>query len=172
MSKTATYSLIASYTVPSATANYTFSSIPITFTDLVLVVSAATSSIADLDIQVGNGSVDTGSSYSRTWLQGNGSAASSGRGSNENSTRVNTGNGGYLETTLGTSIQTISFLDYSNTSTYKTLLTRPGNAAGGVSAIVHLWRSTAAINTIKLIPTSNFITGSTLKLYGIQAGNA
>jgi len=164
-----TYEPIATYTVPSAQASYTFSSIPATYTDLVLVVSAATSSIADQDMQVGNGSVDTGSNYSRTWLQGNGSAASSGRGSNETSTRVNTGNGGYLETTLGTSIQTITFLNYSNTTTYKTMLTRTGNAAGGTSAIVHLWRSTSAINTIKLTPSSNFITGSTFTLYGIKA---
>ncbi len=164
-----TYEPIATYTVPSAQASYTFSSIPATYTDLVLVVSAASSSIADQDMQVGNGSVDTGSNYSRTWLQGNGSAASSGRGSNETSTRVNTPNGGYLETTLGTSIQTITFLNYSNTTTFKTMLTRTGNAAGGTSAIVHLWRSTSAINTIKLTPSSNFITGSTFTLYGIKA---
>lgn len=171
MSRTATYSLIESQTLGSAAANVTFSSIPTTFTDLILVISTATTSIADQDMQVGNGSVDTGANYSRTWLQGNGSAASSSRGSNESSTRVNTGNGGYLETTLGTSIQTITFLDYSNTTTYKTMLTRTGNAAGGTSAIVHLWRSTSAINTIKLTPTSNFITGSRFKLYGIQAGS-
>jgi len=164
-----TYEPIATYTVPSAQASYTFSSIPATYTDLVLVVSAATSSIADQDMQVGNGSVDTGSNYSRTWLQGNGSAASSGRGSSETSTRINTPNGGYLETTLGSSIQTITFLNYSNTTTYKTMLTRTGGAAGGTSAIVHLWRSTSAINTIKLTPSSNFITGSTFTLYGIKA---
>ena len=164
-----TYEPIATYTAPSAVANYTFSSIPATYTDLVLVISAATTSIADQDMQVGNGSVDTGANYSRTWLQGNGTAASSGKGSNETSTRVNTPNGGYLETTLGSSIQTITFLNYANTTTYKTMLTRTGGAAGGTSAIVHLWRSTSAINTIKLSPSSNFITGSTFTLYGIKA---
>ena len=75
MSRTATYSLIESQTLGSAAANVTFSSIPTTFTDLILVISTATTSIADQDMQVGNGSVDTGANYSRTWLQGNGSAA-------------------------------------------------------------------------------------------------
>ena len=39
MSKTATYSLIASYTATGTPTTYTFSSIPATFTDLLLVMN-------------------------------------------------------------------------------------------------------------------------------------
>ena len=62
-------------------------------------------------------------------------------------------------------------MNYSNTTTFKTILMRANNAALGVDAIVGLWRSTAAINEIKVFPTggANFETGSTFSLYGIKA---
>jgi hypothetical protein len=166
---TATYDKIAAYTVPSAAASYTFTSITGTYTDLVLVVSAAASSFGnDLAIRVGNGSVDSGSNYSNTILTGNGSSAQSVRNSNQ--TSAFTGYYAGPTTTLGNTNQIIHFMNYSNTTTYKTILSRSNAAGGGVDANVNLWRSTVAINTIEVrIVSNNLVTNSTLTLYGIKA---
>jgi hypothetical protein len=164
-----TYSTIATTTLSSNAASYDFTSIPSTYTDLVLVSSAATTLAAsDVIFRVGNGSVDTGTNYSTTWLYGTGSAAGSARQSSANA--------GYFDyyggasTTLGNNVAIVHFMNYSNTSTYKTVLARSNNAGVGVDAVVNLWRSTSAINIIRVIgATSNLLAGTTLTLYGITA---
>ena len=172
MSKTATYALIESQVLGSTASSVTFSSIPTTYTDLILIVSAGASSFGnDLAIRVGNGSVDSGSNYSNTILTGNGSTATSVR--NTNQTSIFPGYYGGPTTTLGNTNQIIHFMDYANTTTHKTTLSRSNSASNGVDANVNLWRSTVAINTIEVrIVSNNITTGSTLRLYGIQAGNA
>jgi hypothetical protein len=169
MSKTATYALIASNTLGSAAADVTFSSIPTTFTDLVVVANVlGTSSGCDGLIRVGNGSIDNGANYSETVLRGNGTAASSARYTESYLNASATWGTGIIYTHI------IQLLDYSNTTTFKTFLNRASYAGGDVNAIAILWRSTSAINTVQ-IKTSNGATitaGSTFKLYGIQAGNA
>ena len=60
-------------------------------------------------------------------------------------------------------------MNYSNTSTYKTVIGKDNAASIETDAYVGLWRSTAAINTIKIsIGSSTFIAGSTFTLYGIS----
>jgi hypothetical protein len=67
----------------------------------------------------------------------------------------------------------IDIMDYSNTTTNKTNLTRSNNVGNGLAAVVGMWRNTNAITSIRFFPDSgNFSTGSTFRLYGIQAGNA
>jgi hypothetical protein len=161
---TATYDKIAAYTVPSATASYTFTSIPQTYTDLICIVSGQnTNNDQGLVAQVGNGSVDTGSNYSTTYILGSGSSAISGRETNSTSMIV-----GRMAHTISNSI--IHFMNYSNTTTNKTVLGR-GNNEAYVIQHVCLWRSTAAINAIKIYNLSsvNFAAGVTLTLYGIKA---
>jgi hypothetical protein len=67
--------------------------------------------------------------------------------------------------------QIIHFMNYSNTTTYKSLLARGNNAASGTDAIASLWRSTAAITSItfNLQTGGTFDIGSTITLYGITA---
>jgi hypothetical protein len=63
-------------------------------------------------------------------------------------------------------------MNYANTTTYKTVLARSNVTDFRVAAIVGLWRSTSAINTIQLRSDNssyNFTTGSTFTLYGISA---
>jgi len=62
-----------------------------------------------------------------------------------------------------------NIMNYSNTTTYKTVLMRDNNSAGNVTAAVMLWQSTSAINYIELFITNNFVAGSTFTLYGIKA---
>lgn len=165
-----TYTPIATYALGSATQYVDFLIIPQTYTDLILVSNAKDSGTGTVNTnaQVGNGSYDTGSNYSWTWLGGSGTTAASGRGSNTTS---------YLTgavSTGGNAVTTLHFQNYSNTTTYKTMLSRSSLAdtASGqsVSAWAGLWRSTSAINQIRVYPGGQtWAAGSTFTLYGIQA---
>ena len=164
-----TYTPIATTTLGSAQASYTFTSIPSTYTDLVLVASGLTSTATTTKLNVGNGSIDTGANYSWTVLSGTGGAANSYRESSVNFTQ-NERYANWDGTNVANTI--IQIQNYSNTSTYKTWLSRGNNAAAGVDAIVGLWRSTSAINQVQISCTNagrTFNIGSTFTLYGIQA---
>ena len=172
MAKTATYSLIQSQTLSSSAATVTFSSIPATFTDLVLVGSAKSllSGTDSIGIAVnGSGSAI----YSRTYLEGNGSAVTTGRQTAQ--IRVVSD---YIMGTTGTAdfgTYTWNFMDYSNTTTKKTVLFRGNNTqvSGGwnASAMVYLVDTTSAITslTIATMNGPNLAIGTTFKLYGIEA---
>ena len=115
---------------------------------------------------MGNGSVDTGNNYSRTYLSGTGSSAVSGRDSNLPFAALTA----YADSgTTFAYMSIVNVMNYSNTSTYKTILARTSNANYGTEALVDLWRSTSAINTIKVYADNNFEIGTTFTLYGIQA---
>ena len=158
---------IATQTISGSPTSVTFSSIPSTYTDLVMVISAALSSTNDIGIRL-NG--DTGTNYSRTILYGTGSAAGSVTGGGANQGQIEYY--GTANTTLGGSVITLNLMNYSNTTTYKTILCRSNNASLGVDAVVNLWRSTAAINQIEFKPytgSMTWVTGSTFTIYGIAA---
>jgi hypothetical protein len=159
MAAGSTYTPLATTTLSSTSSAVTFSSISGAYTDLVLVYNGyASSGTANARFLI-NG--DTGSNYSYTTLEGSGTAAGSARGSSQSS--------GYLwQTSLGNQTGTIHFLNYSNTTTYKTTLSRGGNPASYLSADVNLWRSTSAITSITVQGTTYQI-GSTFSLYGIQS---
>ena len=156
-----TYVAIATQTLGSATASVTFSSIPSTYTDLVLVVNGAASAGDNIYLQF-NG--DTTTNYSGTYIYGDGTSAVSGR-----NTTTATASIGYLSTTQGSAICHI--MNYANTTTYKTYLARWNGLTTLVAASVALWRKTPeAITSIKVgFASSTFNTGSTFSLYGILA---
>jgi hypothetical protein len=156
----ATYEPIASTTLTSS-GTITFTSIPQTYTDLVLVTNLIGASTADLDITL-NG--NTGSNYSWTVLYSSGSTISSSRISNFAAMRLDYY--GYIGTTFG-QMNVANFINYSNTSTFKTVIARANNGDYGVDAMACLWRSTAAITTIAI--TNTLSAGSTASLYGIKA---
>jgi hypothetical protein len=180
MAKTATYSLIQSQTIGSNVASITLSSIPQTFTDLVLVANIQ--STATLyngeNIKIGfNG--NTSSTLSVTRLQGDGSNAGSGRYTG-NTTSVISARAINQTSGNGTSIFTpniFHFMDYSNTTTYKTWLTRFNEitpSSGYFGAFVGLFQSTSAISSITIYDGLDsspalLATGSTFRLYGIEA---
>jgi hypothetical protein len=166
MAAGSTYTPIATTTLGSTASSYTFSSIPSTYTDLVLVTTAKTSSGSNDAIVRFNG--DTGTNYSSTFLSGSGSAASSARTSN--TTYAFLDSYGWV-TSTDFNVCITQIMNYSNTTTYKTIMARSNNAAAGVDAIVSLYRSTSAISSITLFLASSlsFATGSTFTLYGIAA---
>ena len=171
MAAGATYTPIATTTLGSNQANgyLIFSSIPSTYTDLRLIISTRStnaSSTDDLYVRF-NGS-STG--YSWTYLHGNGTAAASSRASSQNVALLGFGLAAASATSGIFDSVNADLNNYSNTTTYKTMLSRY-STQGYVGADVSLWQSTAAINSITLywISGQNFATGSTFTLYGISS---
>jgi len=166
----ATYEPIATQTLASATATVTFSSISGSYTDLVLVAIGKTtdgSAYKNLFVKPNN---DTNANYSRTYVGGDGSTTYSNR-----TTNISDGlQCGYLQGSGSIQTSITSFFNYSNTTTYKTVLTRYGGNTDGAdkqtNAQVGLWRSTSAITSLVLSASAgNIDAGSTFTLYGIKA---
>lgn len=158
----ATYEPIATYTLGSATT-VTFSSIPQTYTDLVLVTETTGTTNGALDVRF-NG--DSGTNYSRIGIYGDGSTTGSFRSSNLAYGLISAGAGSTR------TVAVCQFMNYSNSTTRKSYLMRGGDATSGPGFAVYLWRSTAAITSISLTGDpigSNIGSSSTLTLYGIKA---
>ena len=161
MAAGSTYTPIATTTVSgSAVASVTWSSISSAYTDLIIITNLLTTSGGNgVAIQFNS---DTTNKYSFTYMYGNGTTAASGRASNQTK--------GQIDRTAANGAGITHIMNYSNTTTYKTVLSR-GNTGGEVFAWVDLWRNTSAIDTIKLFCNdgSDFSVGSQLTLYGILA---
>jgi hypothetical protein len=157
-----TYEKIATTTLGSATNTVTFASIASTYTDVRLIYTGAISASGSLYLRVGNGSVDTGTNYSFTYLYGSGTSVISGRSSTTDAVFLaDTG-------TTGT-MSDINIFSYAG-STYKTILGATGDTTTSIANIVGLWRNTAVINYISIFNTGgNFSVGSMFTLYGIKA---
>jgi hypothetical protein len=157
-----TYTELRKTTVGTATASVTLDLTGISgYTDLVLVVEgiATANSTSSLSLQF-NG--DTASNYSGTRLSGNGSTATSDRYSTA------TVMGGGLITSSVRFNNIINIQNYSNTTTFKTVLFRSNVSDSLVRTSVNLWRSTAAITQIDVLATATtFASGTTISLYGI-----
>jgi hypothetical protein len=150
---------IATNTLTATASAITFSSIPQTYTDLVLVINGQSNNgSAGYIATIFNG--DTTALYSTTRFLGDGSNRYSGQ---------NFTLGGTMWGSMGTVIHQIQ--NYSNTTTFKTFLTRDNNAANRVGITVSLYRSTTAITSVGLScpDGSGFASGSTFTLYGIKA---
>jgi hypothetical protein len=162
-----TYTPIATQTLASAAASVTFSSIPQGYTDLVLVCTYFKSASNTLGIQV-NG--DTTTKYSQTTLFGNGTTSYSLR---ESTSETWYPMDGSSLSTSNPNMYIANFQNYSNTTTYKTMISTGGVASNASGADVALWRSTSAINSITINTRGfgNIDANSTFTLYGIQAGN-
>jgi hypothetical protein len=163
MAASATYVPIATTNLGSA-SSYTFSSIPQTYTDLILIINDVANTSTNQGVYLLYNS-DSGSNYSRTGLRANGSTASS----------FYQTNNPYLAIAASGSTNNpkpniVQIMNYSNTTTYKTTLSRGNDAGNGIDAMVHLWRNTSAITSITIYEnTATFGTNATATLYGIAA---
>ena len=154
-----TYEKIATNTLGSAASSVTFSSISSSYTDIVVVIDGISSAGGEFRFQF-NGS---SSGYSFTQLYGDGTSAGSSRGTSRTTGRI-----GSTRTTQNTIIGQI--MNYSNSTTYKTVVSRDGTASAITQAFVNLWQNTAAITSIVFTPeTGTFSTGMVFTLYGIKA---
>ena len=161
----ATYDLIASYTLPSAANSYTFSSIPSTYTDLVLVMNWAGDSVAANMYLRFNG--DSGNNYYGPMFSGTGSTPAGSVNGAGNQTGTITWTGASFNDIWGA--HTVHINEYKNTNIWKSALSR-GGSTNEATMGCGLWASTAAINSIEVRSGGpNWKTGSVFTLYGITA---
>jgi len=163
-----TYEPIATGNATGSSPTFTFSSIPSTYTDLVVVTQNRIANTGLGFIMYFNGS-NTNFSYTR--ILGNGTTASSYRDAIQDITTTDSSASSGLFTT-----HIINIMNYANTTTYKTSLWRMNNATNTttptfVGAGVGLWRSTAAITSVTFYAANGAAidAGSTFTLYGIKA---
>lgn len=174
MAAGATYEKIATSTLGSAQSSVAFSSISGSYTDLVLVVNAANSNAATIHgmgFTINNDALTIGK-LSFTQMYGNGSSAASFRWTTSTSGMVVVPCGGGNTSLTNGSMAIVNLMNYSNATTYKTILTRISEAGADVRAITTLWQDTSAINKITIYPndgTNTILSGSTFTLYGIKA---
>lgn len=168
MAAGSTYTPIATTTLSSTQSNIEFTSISGSYTDLVLVLSIKSISTASnswINLRI-NG--DSNSNYSQTTLNGSGSSASS-------FNYTSRSDGIFIGDTNSNDYATIicNILNYNNTTTYKSVLSRSSDATDFVKEIVGLWRkSPEAITTINIqieSSANNIASGTTATLYGIKA---
>jgi hypothetical protein len=144
-------------TLGTNAATVTFSSIPATYRDLVVVAHCNTGTNVDAFLYF-NG--DTAANYSFVSMAGDGSSATS--------VASSLANWGFIGTTRGNLISHI--MDYSATDKHKTTLTRNNFSANTVRAFARRWANTAAITSVQLnANTQSWQTGSTFALYGIAS---
>ena len=163
----ATYEAITTQTLGSAQATITLSSIPQTYTDLIIVANGSSTSGGSMFIRI-NG--DNGANYSYTYFYGSGSSVTGSRSLSQSDgvtgprTSIGAQGGGIVQIN-----------NYSNTTTYKTIMV--SNQFGYDNIIwfaTGRWGNSSAVTSIVLRDESggNFTTGFTITLYGIKAGNA
>ena len=165
-----TYTLISS-SFPTSGNSVTFSSIPQTYTDLVILVSArATNASVISNFQVGFNGVTT-ATYSSTWLQGSGSAASSSRNqSNEIYSGFINGGGSTASSFASSEIYIPNYTNSTNNKQISNFTTSEDNSATAyITGSAGLSRNTAAISSVTIYFGGNTIaSGSSLYLYGIK----
>jgi hypothetical protein len=172
----ATYTLISSNILASSAASVTFSSIPATYTDLVLRISARSDIAGLVNTFKLTYNAISGTNYSYTLLYGNTNPPVSVRDSNQSNLRH-----GYYDgdtTTADTFGSGEIYIPNYAGSTFpkpsSSFSVSENNSATAsewyISAYAGLSQSTAAITgiTIASVDTANYKIGSSFYLYGIS----
>jgi hypothetical protein len=163
-----TYTLIASSTVGSGgAANIEFTSIPATYTDLLLKLSSRADSAVNFYAVKFEFNSNT-SNYSSRYLYGTGSAVSSITSADSFSSYAN-GTNATASTFTSSEFYVPNYLVAQNKS-YSIDYATENNATLAVAGITGgLWSNTSAITSIKLgLEGGNFAQYSTAYLYGIS----
>ncbi len=172
---TNSYESISTVTVGAGgSSSITFSSIATTWTHLQIRAISRTDRGDTNDFMTVRFNSDSSTNYSYHSLYGNGSSA----GAADTGTSTGTPWSGV---TAGANAGSSMFgaviwdiLDYKDTNKYKTLRLLSGTDQNGTTGRLYfqsnLWRSTAAISTVTIIPTfgTNFVQYSSFALYGIK----
>ena len=162
----ATYKLIETVTVGAGGAAYIeFTSIPQTYTDLLVVCSGRTDGAGNgINISF-NGNT---SNYSSRAVQGNGSSASSYGTYNRNAGMVNDSN-----QTASVFGSTLIYVPNYVGSTFKSYsadgVSEHNSTTSYVNLVAGLWSDVSAITSLTLSPMAgNFVEYSSASLYGIS----
>ena len=167
-----TYEPISTTTLTSDTSTITFSSIPQTYTDLILVYSGgmATTTGYALSYRV-NGSSSSIYSALRFYASGSGAVSTDQQYSTAQMYNLITA------TYNPGAVNLIHFFDYTNTTRIKTAFCEQWNrgynldGSGMVAKTASSIQTTSAISSITIAVEfiANFLTGGTATLYGIKA---
>jgi hypothetical protein len=154
---TPTYTPLATVTLGSSASSVTFSSIPATYRDLILVFTGASASGSRqaMYLQMNN------STANRTAVEMLGAPSNAAESYTHTNGQINY----YVVTNLATSI--IQIFDYSATDKHKTALIRNGSSSNDVSAYAHRWGDTSAVTSVRLNLDTSFAAGSTFNLFGV-----
>jgi hypothetical protein len=172
---TSTYKVIASVTVESGGAsNITFSSIPQTYTDICVLMTARSTNNAS----GANRWRDIGTNINSNGLNVNVSVNNLyGLGGNTYGSNQGVSTSGGVLVDLGSTTSTFAsiFLYYPNytSSTIKSFFGDAVTENNGTTALTLIWQglynSTSAISSLSYVPdTGNFAEHSTATLYGIK----
>jgi hypothetical protein len=167
MAAGSTYTPISTQTLSSTATTVTFSSIPSTYTDLVLtMVVTADSTAFNVFYRLNS---DSSSNYSWTLMGGDGTSAGSVKIASQPEGRLTY----YAAVRSSTPTFTqANFMNYSNTTTKKTVISRSNRTSDGVEYAVNNWFNATpqAINNISIFANVGaFAAGSTFTLHGISA---
>lgn len=168
-----TYTLISSSVLTGSQASVVFSSIPSTYTDLVVLISGRTNNAAawanTLDVQF-NG--DSSSLYSTTRIIGSGSTVTSGRQSNATYAYILTDpdtNGNTADTFASLELYIPNYLSTTSKPFSSFPVAENNTTAAYIEPHAGLYRNTSAITSITLFPQSDsWVSGSSFYLYGIK----
>jgi hypothetical protein len=165
--------LFASEILTGNQSSVVFSSIPATYTDLLLRISARcadTGTYGGLKFTLNS---DTASNYSYTVLYGTGSSGLSDRNSSLANARapfsINADNA--TANTFGNlEIYIPSYLASQNKPISSFGVAETNSVTAYMGAAANLWRNTAAISSIQIseIFATNLLSGSSFYLYGIS----
>lgn len=160
---------IATFTGNGTTNTYTFSSIPQTYKNLQVRVSAIGTGGGSLVMRI-NG--DTGNNYSRHQLRGDGTNATAGASLSSNLMQIS-GAPGSIDTSFPMASVT-DIIDYASTSKNKVTRTLAGVDTNGtldqaINMTSNIWLNTSAITSLTIFSTGTvFSTGTSIALYGIK----
>ena len=163
-------------------ASVAWSSIPASYDHLLIKMSArssdtagSTATLTDSELQMGNGSVDTGTNYSDTVLGAYGGATPWSTRSTGQDSIQRIWIPSDSTTTGSFSTTNIWIPHYTGTDGYKAAIVVSGgeNRSGtlyfyGLIQVAGLWHSQLAVTDLKLnCMTLNFMANSTFDLYGL-----
>jgi hypothetical protein len=167
-----TFETIETRLLTSSQSAIVFSSIPQTYTDLVIVLVPISNGTNFVAVQFNTDTSAGGTNYSRVTYSTGGTGPFTDQRSNRYAIEVD-----YFEST-GTGPNTtneIHIFNYTTTAAFKTILSKNSasdrNAGGvGVGTGVGTWRNTEAINSVRLsLNAGTFSSGTRATIYGIKA---
>lgn len=165
-----TYTPIASQTLSSNQATVTFSSIPSTYTDLVLIVTGYTNHTDNGARGYIQFNTDTGSNtnYSDAYWGSTNATRLTSRDTNQAFIAY----GVMGNTSTYPAMAIVNIQQYKNTSGFGTVLAWNGRYSDsnyGNRLTGGVWRNTAVIDTITLKCDGSYVTGTSFELYGIAS---
>ena len=164
-----TYVKIATVSLGSGTASIEFTSIPATYTDLLVKYSLRTDradTVSALRLTFNN----SATSYSNRMIEGNGASAASYTGG---STYIDLGYASASTATASTfnnhELYIPNYASSNNKSVSIDAVQENNTSTAYANLIAGLWSNSAAITSIKVVPSTavNFVQYSTATLYGI-----